>query len=164
MNIEYQISRYDLVKVYFYNLFHSGRTQLIVFGFSALTIVMTLAFRISGKYKITGFDILVAVINGLAICLIVMPLVFFITAKTQKRSLRITSEGIDTTIGLQAGTVQWSQVLTIIETNDFLIITGKSGNAFSIPHSAFANPETQKRFASLAKDYHSLYSNRNNTK
>jgi hypothetical protein len=153
MVIEYKIKRLDIVKAYFYNLRHSRRSQMIIFGMAALLVLysMFLNYRRYGK---VGFsDFFFAILFGLVfICAV--PALSFLTAKTQKRTLSISQEGIETKIGSQTGKIPWKAVDRVVATEDHIFIVGKNANAFTIPSSAFANPELRNQFIELASQYH----------
>jgi len=153
MVIEYQIKRFDLVKSYFISLRHSSRTQLIVFGAAAFIIIYSLYNRYNSHGHLVLFDFMTAFLLGLGLILIV-PAAGFLTAKTQKRTLSISPDGIATKIGSKAGKVSWKAVDSIIVEKDHIFITGKSGDAFIIPSSAFTSEDLCNQFIDLAKQYH----------
>jgi hypothetical protein len=153
MVIEYQIKRFDLVKAYFYNLRHSRRTQLIIFGIATLIALypLFLSYFLDGNLIINDF--IIAFLFGLAFILAI-PALSFLTAKTQKRTLFISQEGIETKIGSQEGKISWKAVNSVVATKDRIIIVGKNANAFTIPSSAFANTDLRNKFIELANQYH----------
>ncbi len=152
MVIEYQIKRIDLVKAYFYNLRNSPRTRLIVLGMAFLFFVyrLFLRYRIQGNLNLNDF--VVATLFAVSIILVITVL-SFITAKTQKRVLSINNEGIETKIGRKEGKILWKAVDSIATTQDRILITGKNANAFAIPVSAFKDSEHRQQFIDLAKQY-----------
>lgn len=152
MIIEYQIKRIDLVKAYFFNLKSSPRTRLIVLGVAFLFFTYYLFLRFRIQDNLNFIDFAVAILFALTIILGI-PVISFITAKTQKRVLSINNEGIETKIGKQEGKILWKTVESIKTTQDRIVITGKNGNAFTIPASAFKDSEHRKQFIDLAKQY-----------
>jgi len=153
MDIEYQIKRIDLVKAYFYNLLHSPRTRLIVFGAALLYFVFHLFLRYRSQSNLAPNDLVVATLLAIAFILVI-PAISFITAKTQKRTLSINAEGIETKIGAKEGKIPWNGVDSITATQDRILITGKNANAFTIPVSAFKDSKQRQRFLELANQYH----------
>ena len=115
MVIEYQIKRFDLVKTYFYNLSHSRRTQLIVFGLDALVILISLYRSYHNHGALLFSDWVAAILVGIGLILGV-PALSFLTAKTQKRTLSINQEGIETKIGSQEGKIAWKAVDSVVAT------------------------------------------------
>src|SRR5580765_4594621 len=140
MIIEYQIKRIDIVKVYFYNLRHSSRTQLIIFGAAIFIVLERLIIRHNSVGNLNVSDYLTALIWGFAVILFV-PAANFIFAKTQKRTLSIDQQGIETRIGTKEGTIPWTAVDKIADANERIIITGKNANTFTIPMNAFISNE-----------------------
>lgn len=153
MFIEYQIKRFDLVKAYFYNLQHSRRTRLIVFGAALLLFVYTLILRYLSYRHLVLNDFINAVLYTIGLILAI-PAFSFITAKTNKRILSINPECIETKIGSMEGKILWKAVDSITTTQDRIMITGKNANAFSIPASAFTGAEQRQQFIDLAIQYH----------
>ncbi len=153
MVIEYQIKRFDLVRAYFYNLQHTKRTRLIVLGGAILFFAYSLflRYRIYGRLVLYDFILSVLITIGL---ILAVPLFFFITAKTQKRTMSIRPEGIATKIGSKEGKILWKEVDRIATTEDRIIITGKKANTFSIPASAFTSSKQRQSFIDLATQYH----------
>ena len=153
MIIEYQIKRFDLVKSYFYNLRHSRKTQLIVFGVAGFEILYSLFLNYRNHGNLVLNDFIISFLWGLGLILI-LPAVSFLTAKTKKRTLSINQEGIETKIGSKEGKIPWQAVENIVAMNDRILITGKNANAFSIPSNAFASDDLRNKFIELATQYH----------
>ena len=154
MVIEYQIKRFDPVKSYFYNLRHSKRTRVIIFGAAAIVILFSLFLRSTNHTPLVLSDFIASFLIGFGLILLI-PLVSYLTAKTQVRTLSIGQEGIETKIGRYAGKIPWTAVDSIVATQDRIFITGKAGNTFTIPSGAFANAEMRSQFINLAGQYHS---------
>jgi hypothetical protein len=152
MIIHYQVRRFDLVKVYFYNVIHSPRTRMVVLGVAAaiFALVAFLGYRSDGK--LTPAEVFSACSCGIGY-LLLTPALMFLTAKTQPRTLQIDSEGIQTTIGKKQGRIPWKAVESITSSGDQVFITGKNANAFAIPPTAFNNEEGQQTFVRLATQY-----------
>ena len=152
MVIEYQIKRIDLVKAYFFNLKNSPKTRLIVLSLAFLFLAYYLFMRYSIKGNLNLNDFAVAILFALII-IMGIPVISFITAKTQKRVLSINDEGIKTRIGKQEGKILWKTVDSIKTTQDRILITGRNANAFTIPASAFNDSEHRQQFIDLANQY-----------
>ena len=152
MVIEYQIKRLDMVKAYFHNLRHSRRTQVIMFSVAIISALLSLFIRYLTDGNLEAFDFIYAICFGLFLILLV-PVISYLTAKTQKRTLSINQEGIETKIGTQGGKIPWQAVDSIATTEDHIFITGRNANAFTIPASAFANPDLRNQFIEFARQY-----------
>ena len=152
MVIEYQIKRFDLVKAYFFNLRNSSRTRLIVLGAAFLSFIYHLIIRyyIQGNLTLNDFIVAIVIAGGL---ILAIPVLSFITAKTQKRVLSINEEQIETKIGKKQGKILWKAVDSISVTSDRVIIIGKNANAFTIPEHAFKDSELRQQFIALAQQY-----------
>ena len=153
MLIEYRIKRFDLVMAFFFNLRHSRRTQQFVFGASAVGALYTLFSRYRIHGHLTLSDFIIALVVAIVIILSI-PAVSFVTAKTHKRKLSITTEGIETQIGSQSGRIAWKNVNSIIVTRDRIFITGNNANAFIIPSRAFISDVQRDKFIELGTEYH----------
>jgi hypothetical protein len=153
MVIEYQITRFDPVKSYFFNLRHSKKTQIFVFGAAAIIIFLTLSFRYNAHNSLVPIDFMAAFLSGLGFILVI-PALNFLTAKTQTRTFSISPQGIETKIGRHSGKISWYAVDSIAVTKDRIFITGMSANTFTIPSSAFASDEERNQFIELATQYH----------
>lgn len=149
MLIEYRIKRFDLVKFFFYNLRHSRKMQQFVFGASTIIAVYTLFTRYRFNSHLTLSDFFISLVIVL-VFIIVIPAISFVTAKTQKRKLFITPEGIETQIGFQSGKIAWDNVDSIVATHDSIFITSKNANGFTIPSRAFKSGELRDKFIELA--------------
>ena len=154
MVIEYQIRRIDVVKAYFYNLRHSSRTQLIIFGFAIFVVLQHLVFGRSSSTGLSISDYATALIYGI-VAVLLIPAIGFVLAKTQRRILSINQQGIETRIGAKEGKIPWTTVENVTEVNDRIIITGKNANVFTIPINAFSTKEQRTEFLNLTKRYQS---------
>jgi hypothetical protein len=154
MVIEYRIKRIDLIKVFFYNLYHSKRTQLVIFGLSILVFVVISSIDYSIQGNLTLYTLFRGFLGGF-LFLLLLPLYIFITAKTKKRVLSINPSGIETNIGKESGLVSWEEVDSIVSTQDFIYITGKNTCVFTIPNNAFETEKEKTEFFKLASQYQS---------
>ncbi len=155
MQIRYRIKRFDLVRAYFYNLRHSARTRLVVLGASAVIFAFQLFTRALAHGQLLLPNLLYAAAWALAVILVI-PVLNYITAKTQQRTLSINADGIETKIGHQEGTIPWASVDSIAAAGDRVVITRKSANFFTIPARAFKSEDERQAFLNLAKKYHQL--------
>ena len=107
----------------------------------------------SRSHDLSTNDFVASVSFAIAFIFLI-PAFSFLTAKTQKRTLSISLEGIETKIGSQEGKILWKAVDSITMAHDKVLITGKNANAFSIPSSAFNSEEQRQQFVDLASRYH----------
>lgn len=80
-------------------------------------------------------------------------LMFAMRLRTQKRTLSIGPEGIFTNYGPQSLMIGWPEFSSITATDELVIISGKSGNEFTIPKSAFSDNNQQTDFIKLVSGY-----------
>jgi hypothetical protein len=85
--------------------------------------------------------------------MVFLPMLLFIRAKTAKRSLTISPEGISTEIGSIKGNIPWKKVKIISLNHDSILIARTGGNAFFIPARAFSSPGHQTSFFSQATEW-----------
>lgn len=83
----------------------------------------------------------------------VMPLIPLIMHKKHVKSLSITNEGIETTIGKKQGKIPWNKIASVEEENGYVYITGKTQNGFIIPISAFNDITEKNLFLNRIKEY-----------
>ncbi|HEX7568531.1 MAG TPA: YcxB family protein [Anaerolineaceae bacterium] len=80
-------------------------------------------------------------------------LMFAMRLKTQKRTLTIAPEGIFTNYGQQSLMIGWPEFSNITAADELVIISGKSGNEFTIPRTAFSDDRQQTEFIKLVSGY-----------
>jgi hypothetical protein len=88
----------------------------------------------------------VIALTGLALLTILTFAASQIFYKSDFRQLDVTSNGFSTTIGDQSGTRKWSEIASIIDAPEFVLITGRNGNFMSIPTHAFSNSAEKQAF------------------
>jgi hypothetical protein len=153
MVIEYQINRLDLLKLLYYNVRRSQRTQLIFFGALGLVLVFSLVSSYFTYGSLSSVDILNAFM-AVIIFLVGVPVLVFLLGKTQVRRLSIEPDGIKTQIGSATGNIEWKAIETIVDAGEYIYITGKNTNAFTIPAEAFPDEASRHQFMALATRYH----------
>ena len=93
---------------------------------------------------------------GLGI-LIVFPayiyLMYAMRLRSQTRTLSVEPDGILTIYGQHSLLIAWPEVSRITAADELVIITGKSGNEFTIPKSAFIDEAQQAEFIRLVSGY-----------
>ena len=87
------------------------------------------------------------------ILLIFYPQIMF---KPELRTLVVSEDGIDTTIGKKYGNRNWEQVASIEDTPAVIVIKmAKTGNALLVPQRAFISDEERNKFISSIRMWHS---------
>lgn len=150
MTIQYALTRTEACQGYFRSLRNSrrylGTILLYAVGLSGLVLVergvTTRAFTFN--------DVAIGLLAGVAFMLF-LPIMLFIRAKTSKRWLTLSPDGISTQIGTIRGGVSWKQIKVISETDRYVLISRASGNAFFVPSRAFSNSEQRAEFVTRAK-------------
>ena len=112
--------------------------------------VSYVSFEISSDHGLRRPEnIIVSVVIGLVVVglLPLWPMAMF---KPRTRFLRIDDSGIYTEIGSRKGRRSWSQIASVYQDGDFVVIEVRGGNAFLIPDRAFADSAQRQAVLSLA--------------
>ena len=83
----------------------------------------------------------------LGIFLLVYALIPQLMFKSDERELHVGPEGWSTRIGKQSASRQWSEVASIQEVADTVVIWGTNGNALVVPSRAFTDRASLRQFA-----------------
>jgi hypothetical protein len=111
------------------------RMEIYLVGLGFLGLAMTGAF--SRPLTLSDAWVALAWVIG---AFLLMPVIFFVRGKTKERTLTVSQDGISTQIGRLKGQVPWSKVKLVNDTGKFILIVGRTGNAFFIPGRAFRGP------------------------
>jgi hypothetical protein len=76
--------------------------------------------------------------------------------KPQIRTFTVNETGIETKIGRHSGSVNWSQIKSIEDSQGEIIIARRNGNAFLIPERAFRSQTERTAFLSKINNWHAL--------
>jgi hypothetical protein len=145
MRITYTLSRTENVRSFLGGIVSSPRIGVPVFFFCVLAGAASLATRAQTVPPLTLQN--VARLLGWAFgafCFLIVWL--FLRAKTTERSLTTSEVGISTQIGRLKGEVPWSKIGVVRDTGRFVLLAGRTGNAFFIPARAFENSEAKELF------------------
>lgn len=145
MTIEYALTRTEIVQGYFRSLASSPRYLVTVLLYALVLSGIALAGTGAFSRPLTLTDGVIAVLAAVGF-LFFLPVMLFIRAKTSKRSLTVSPEGISTEIGSLSGRISWKKVKVISETDRYVLVSRASGNAFFIPSRAFSSSEQQAEF------------------
>ena len=145
LSIEYALTRGEIFRAFLQSAAGSPRYLLTIILNSVTFGVITLLFRAAPLARLTMRDAISALTWTLGL-LLLMPLWIFIRAKTDRRTLTISRDGITTEIGRHNGKVPWPKVKIITETPRFVLIARTNGNAFFIPDRAFSGVDQRQHF------------------
>ncbi len=149
MIIEYSSRRREVMAWYWRTWLNSPRLvrqRLIIFvsvaGLSFLarrtgTAVATSPSVVADAVRALGSGC------GALMLLAVFPLIMF---KPQKRVLTTSPSGVDTTIGKMSGQLPWTNVASVRQDGDKIVISNVNGNAFVIPPRAFGHEASRQEF------------------
>lgn len=104
-----------------------------------------------------GFAGLPAVMTGLAAvlgCLVPFPLWPQMRFKPQMRTLELEESGYQTSIGHINGARQWSEIRSVHDDGDAVVITTHKGNAMLITRRAFGEGIDRQRFVIDVEAWH----------
>ena len=147
MTIQYSLTRSEIVRVFLLSLGRSPRLLVIVIAISAWPALIWLS--ITGAY-LNGIRLpnLLAGVAWMAGGFLSFTLLLFLRGKTSERTLTISREGIATTIGRMRGSVSWSKIKEVKETDRYVLLISRIGNAFFIPSRAFDSVDQRQDFLS----------------
>jgi hypothetical protein len=77
-----------------------------------------------------------------------------IAFKPQERTLEVGSEGWSSKIGRLSGSRPWSEVASVEDETEAVLIRGTNGNALVVPSRAFVSPEQRQQFVSDVRSWH----------
>ena len=77
-----------------------------------------------------------------------------IVFKPQERTLEVGSEGWRSKIGRLTGSRAWSEVASIVEDGEAVMIKGTNGNALVVPSRAFESAEQRHQFVIDVRAWH----------
>ncbi len=87
-------------------------------------------------------------------CLVLFPLWPQIRFKPQVRTLELDESGYRTSIGRINGTRRWSEIRSVHDDGDTIVITSRNGNAMLIPQRAFGEGVDRQQFAIDIEAWH----------
>jgi hypothetical protein len=146
MVLTYTSSRGTIARWYWRSLRRNPRRWLAWLGLVAWAFF--LGSVVAGGGMLGG-------ILGAVIMVAVLALYPQIMFKPQLRTLELLPHEIRTTIGPKSKTLAWTEVARIEVDEGFLVITGRTGNAFVVPPAAFANGIELETVLAQAKAWHS---------
>jgi hypothetical protein len=149
MTLRYALSRGEVASGYFYSWKYSSSFRAQMLRMAAIVGIASVVVSYLGSKPLTPADFLrgAALAAGL---LAFMPVWLALRAKTQERTLELTTEGIATQIGARRATLPWSTVSAVSDARAFVIIGRKNMNAFFIPRRAFADDGAKRHFIERA--------------
>lgn len=145
MTIEYALTRTDVVRGFFLGMSASPKYRGMILLNAGVVGALVLMERIALYRSFTLRDVLIAVAYALGVVAF-MPLWLFIRAKTAKRTLTVSQDGIETEIGKIRGRVPWRKVKLVYRAGKCVIIARLGGNSFFIPDRAFTDPAHRDHF------------------
>jgi hypothetical protein len=154
MTIQYSVTPNEVTKSYIQQLRYSSAFRIRILTFAVLifliyflTKLLRQGFRLS--------DLIVALLLGCGV-IILLPLTSRLLTKPQQRTLTISQEGIQTSIGAQTGTIPWAKVADVVDDGDYIFVIGRTGNSFLIPSRAFASSGQRNAFLEMLAKYRSI--------
>ncbi len=156
MTIEYSLTRTEIVRGYFRGLRTSPKFLSIILLYAAFLAVVILAAWGEFSRPLTISNVVgdaVAFVAIAASFIFLFSVWLFGRAKTSKRSITISPEGISTRIGKLEGETPWRQIKIVSVTDKNVLIARGNGNAYFIPNRAFSSPEEKAEFAEKALNW-----------
>ena len=138
MQIRYTATRQDVGALMQHNLRHSPRFWITLGCLALCPAALNSLLALATRGQVTRADVVPGIIFGV-IAALSLPVLVRLRTKKDERVLRISPEGIETSIGKLSGAIEWKRIASVDETPEYIFITGKSGNGFAIPSRAFAD-------------------------
>ena len=145
LTIEYALSRREIFRSVMRSMTGSPKFLGTILLYSVAIGIMILLIRASILRSLTMKDAIQATAWALGF-LIFIPIWSTIRAKTAKRTLTVSKDGVSTEIGRIKGHVSWDKIRVVEDTPHFVLIARANGNAFFIPHRAFHGPDQRGHF------------------
>ena len=142
--LKYRSKRQELAKWYW----QMWRTKLWKTHLRIFVLVSLLSFIITYYFSELNINtIIIALVSGLSIIILLflLPQIMF---KSEMRTLIANESGIKTIIGTISGNIAWTEILSIEDAKESIIITGKTLNSFIIPNRAFNTSSERLSFLS----------------
>jgi hypothetical protein len=152
VTIKYALTRAEIVRTFLTSLGRSPKFLAIILIYAVGLGWLVLAMRGALSRSLTLHDFIVAILWVIG-ALLFMPLWLFIRGKTDERTVTVSPEGIDTTIGRLNGKVPWKKVKLVTDTSEHVVIVGTTGDAFFIPNRAFPEPGQRAEFILLINQW-----------
>lgn len=150
LTVEYALTRSELVRSYLGSLIKSPKFRRTIVLYSIVFGIFNLLPRAIPARTIAARDVIGATAWAVGF-FVLLPVLIVIFAKTARRTLTISPEGISTQIGRRSGKVPWSKMGNLTETPGFVLIAGTSGNAFFVPDRAFSGAKHRDHFVTEIK-------------
>jgi hypothetical protein len=157
LTIEYALTRSEIFRSYLRSLAESPKFRRTIILYSVAFGFFTLLLRVIPPRSFTLRDVISATAWAAGL-FVFLPLWVFIRAKTTKRTLTISREGISTEIGRYKGQIPWNKISIVTEAPRFVLIARTNGNAFFIPGRAFSGVEHRQHFVAEMRGWMSAAS------
>ena len=145
MTIEYALTRVEIVRYFLRSAARFPRLMVTLLLYTVIMDCIVLAGIGTFSHGLTVRAAATALALA-ALFLLLLPVTLFLRGKTSTRSMTVSSDGISTQIGSLQALVPWRKIKTVVAYDQYILIAGVSGNAFSIPGRAFSDPEHRVRF------------------
>ncbi len=106
----------------------------------------------AAPFEIRQFVAIAAVVT--TGCVVLLPLWPQLQYKPSLRTLTIDPDGWSTTIGARSGSIAWSEVRSIEEAGDAVVIIGANRNSLIVPFRAFTSDAHRMEFLNAARAWH----------
>ena len=148
-DLRYCSSRAEIWRLYW----STWRSKLwIIHLFIAATIALPVANAIGKPINLPVYLLTLAVVLPVVIIFFAAwPQVAF---KSKERALRVGPDGWSTQIGSISGSRTWSEITSVKENPESLVITSKSGNALVVPLRALPDQSSWLQFVRDAQTWH----------
>jgi hypothetical protein len=163
--LKYRVERSEIWRWYWWS-WHQPRGLWSYWVFVCAAVATGCYFFRTSERPATLDDMVISLIAALAICFffILYPQIMY---KTRERILRVTGNGLDTSIGAMSGRRDWKDISSIIDRGNYvaIVVAGGiplgvcwlrtlNGNAFIVPNRAFHGASERAAFLDQARRWH----------
>ena len=159
MQIRYTVTPQDVGALLRYKLRHSPRFWAGLVGIALIPVALNTLLAVGAGRQVTRADVGVGLLLG-TLAALTLPVTMRMRTKRDERTLSIEPAGIRTSVGRLSGEVPWARIGAVAVTPEYIFITGKSGNAFTLPSRAFATPEERNECLRRIAEYRQSASGR----
>jgi hypothetical protein len=145
MKIEYALTRGEIARGFFLSLQKSPKFRRTVLIYALAVGAFYLILRMFRPPVPSLRDLLIACAWSVGIFFF-MPTWLFFRAKTARRTVVTSSEGIYTEIGKMRGQIPWNKIATVTDAGRYVLVIRRNGNSFYIPDRAFTGSAPRDEF------------------
>jgi hypothetical protein len=128
----------------------AGFWRFHLFSGAVVALILTVLDRSPFNWSL----LLVRIVVCTACLTVLLPLWPQIMFKPQVRTLEVDDSGFRTAVGRHRAARLWSEIRSLHDDGETIVLTGRNGNSMLIPRRAFEDAASRAIFLSDAKRWH----------